>query len=252
MLDLQRLLNETFIEDVAHFEMLPSTQDYARLAAADAAAKLPLLVVSETQSAGRGRGANHWWTGSGSLAFSLVLDPVQFGLPAIGTPQCSLAVAVALIDAVGSMARETLLGLHWPNDIFVGDRKLAGILVDVLAGGRHVIGVGVNSNNSSAAAPLELRERVATLRDLTGREHDHTELLIAILHELNESLLELSQKPEALGRRFDELCLQHGQILTVRSGHEIIQGVCEGIAPDGALLLATAEGRQKCYSGTLR
>ena len=251
MLDLRRLLDETVIADLEHYETLGSTQDHARAAAVSARA-LPLLVVAETQTSGRGRGANQWWTGSGSLAFSLVFDPQEYGLPAVGIPQLSLAVAVAVIDAISTLSPGIVLGLHWPNDIYAGDRKLAGILVDVLAGGRHVLGVGINTNNSALAAPNELRQRVGTLRDLTGQNYDHTELLIAILLEFHGVLQQLRDVPERLGARFDELCLQHGETLTVRSGSQAVHGVCEGIASDGALLLATSAGRQKVYSGTLR
>ena len=76
------------------------------------------------------------------------------------------------------------VGIHWPNDVHVrisqpqgeaDDRKLAGILVEVLPDRRHVIGIGLNVNNTLADAPAELRDTAATLRDLSGREHDRTE-----------------------------------------------------------------------------
>jgi BirA family biotin operon repressor/biotin-[acetyl-CoA-carboxylase] ligase len=252
VIDAQRLLNETFVADVENYDILASTQDRARAAAGDPKARLPLLVVAGSQTAGRGRGTNRWWTGHGSLAFSLVLERTACESAGTTVPQVSLAVAVALVDAIQHCAGGLVLGLHWPNDIFIGERKLAGILVDVLAGGRYVIGVGINTNNSAADAPEELRERAATLRDLTGNRFDHTDVLVALLRELAETLRELAENPDRVGRRFDELCLQHGQALTLRAGRETVCGVCEGIAPDGALLIATDGGRRRCYSGTLR
>ena len=252
MIDPQRLLNETFVAGVENYDILASTQDRAREAAGDPNVRLPLLVVAGMQTAGRGRGTNRWWTGDGSLAFSLVLERTACDSAGTTVPQVSLAVAVALVDAIQHCAGGLVLGLHWPNDIFVGERKLAGILVDVLAAGRYVIGVGINMNNSVAEAPEEVRERAATLRDLTGSQFDHTNVLVAVLRELAETLRELGENPDRIGRRFDELCLQHGLALTLRAGSETICGICEGIAPDGALLLATDQGRRRCYSGTLR
>jgi BirA family biotin operon repressor/biotin-[acetyl-CoA-carboxylase] ligase len=143
-------------------------------------------------------------------------------------------------------------GLHWPNDVYVGRGKLAGILVEVLPGGLHVIGVGLNSNNTAAEAPPELRDSIATLRDLTGRTHDHTELLLAILENLEAALMQLGQPMETIGERFDLLCRQRGEMLTVYQGQQAIAGRCIGIAPDGALLLETPDGLRNILSGTLR
>ena len=137
------------------------------------------------------------------------------------------------------------LGLHWPNDVYVGRGKLAGILVEVLPDGRHIIGIGLNSNSTAADAPPEIRESIATLADLTGRPHDHTELLVALLENLEAALVQLGEPVETLGERFDLLCLQRGEVLTVHQGEQKITGRCVGIAPDGALLLDTPEGRAR-------
>ena len=60
--DIQRVLAETFAARAEWHQTLSSTNDRARQCAAEAAGELPLLVVAETQTAGRGRGANLWWT----------------------------------------------------------------------------------------------------------------------------------------------------------------------------------------------
>ncbi|HTQ37988.1 MAG TPA: biotin--[acetyl-CoA-carboxylase] ligase [Pirellulales bacterium] len=254
MIDTQALLSSTFLAHAEHHPELDSTQTRARALADEAAAgriALPALVVAETQTAGRGRASNRWWTGEGSLAFSLLVDPQQFGFERRMVPRLSLAVGVALIDALAPRLAEQPLGLHWPNDVFVGGKKLAGILVEVLPAGYHIIGVGLNSNNTATDAPPPLRNAIATLRDLTGRTHDHTELLLAILENMEAALVQLGQPLEILGQRFDMLCLQRGKMLTVYQGEQTITGRCAGIAPDGALLLDTTAGRREITSGTL-
>src|SRR5258708_4104886 len=60
----------------------------------------PLLVVGDSQTAGRGRGANRWWTGPGSMAFSLLFDPRDWGLAGEAVPARSLAAGVAVVSAV--------------------------------------------------------------------------------------------------------------------------------------------------------
>jgi BirA family biotin operon repressor/biotin-[acetyl-CoA-carboxylase] ligase len=164
----------------------------------------------------------------------------------------SLAAGIAVVDAVSPRLDGHPLGLHWPNDVYVGSGKLAGVLVEVLPDGKHIVGIGLNSNNSVREAPPTLQASIATLVDLTGRPHDHTELLLALMENLEAAFLQLGQPQETLGERFDLLCLQRGEVLTVYQGDHSLTGRCAGIAPDGSLLLDTAEGRRAVQSGTLR
>ena len=136
------------------------------------------------------------------------------------------------------------------NDLMVDGAKLAGILVETLAG-KLVIGIGVNTNNRLAEAPPELHGRAATLFDLTGRRHDHTEILVALLDHLHRLLQQLAQSPARIGELADQACLQHGQTLRVQVGNSVTVGRCTGIASDGALVLETPEGPRRLYSGVL-
>lgn len=247
-----RLLASGLIARVEHHEELSSTQDRARQCAGATDCLLPLLVVADRQTAGRGRQGNSWWTGSGSLAFSLLFDPAAFDCPRRPAPRLALAVGAAIVDAVAPRLADHCVGLHWPNDVYVGEGKLAGVLVEVLPDGRHIVGIGLNSNNSAADAPPELRPQLATLRDLTGRIQDPTQLLIDLLDCLTMRLKQLGADDPALGESFDALCLQHDRTLTLYLGDRAVAGRCVGIAPDGALILDTPEGRQQFYAGTLR
>jgi BirA family biotin operon repressor/biotin-[acetyl-CoA-carboxylase] ligase len=251
-IDIQALLATSFLRHAEHHSEIDSTQTRARTLAPQSEIGVPALVVADFQSAGRGRGSNRWWTGRGSLAFSLLVDPRQFGLPRQAMPRLSLAVGVAVIDAVAPRLAGQVPALNWPNDVFVGRRKLAGILIEVLPNGRHIIGVGLNSNNSVVDAPPALQASVATLLDLTGYQHDHTELLLALLKNIEFALKELANPEDSAGERFDFCCNQRGEVLTVYQGDQSITGRCAGIAPDGALLLETPEGLRTVYSGTLK
>src|SRR5262245_43251208 len=98
-LDLDTLARSATIARVEYFPTLGSTQDRAREAARAAdCGPLPLLVVADEQTAGRGRGSNRWWTGRGSLAMSLLFDPADWSLPQLPLPERSLAVGVAVVD----------------------------------------------------------------------------------------------------------------------------------------------------------
>lgn len=239
------------VERTLHFASLRSTNDYLREIAPSLPRQERLLVVADEQTAGRGRGANRWWTGSGSLACSLLVDPAAREIERRYYPMISLATAIALAESAAALLSRSDLGLHWPNDVFVAERKLAGVLIEVLSDGRHVLGIGCNVNNLISSGPAELSGIVTSLVDLTGREHCRGEFLRSILNRLNRQLDELARSPLTLGRRANEFCLQHGHTLTIRVGQRETCGVCAGIADDGALVLETPSGRQLFYSGVL-
>ena len=252
-LDLARLSQSPVVARVEHFATLGSTQDRAHeLARSGDAGPLPLLIVAEEQTSGRGRGVNRWWTGRGSLALSLLFDPADWDVSRTPLPERSLAVGVAILDVIAPLLAGHQVGLHWPNDVFAAGKKVAGVLIDVLADGRHIVGIGLNVNNSLAAAPDEVRTRAVSLSELAGRTFDRTAVLLNLLDQLQAAVRDSAASPELFGQRFNQLCLQVGQKLTVESGSQRTTGTCVGIAADGALLLDTPGGMQKFYSGVLR
>jgi BirA family biotin operon repressor/biotin-[acetyl-CoA-carboxylase] ligase len=238
---------------VAHAEFharLTSTNDRAAQAAQEGR-PLPLVIVADEQTSGRGRGKNVWWTGQHNLAMSLAIDPSAQGLSRQLLPRLSLTAAVALIEATRPLLGEIHPGLHWPNDVYANGRKLAGILVECPAPQVAIIGIGLNLNTSFTAAPAEVRRRATSILELTGRRTDRLEFLAALLRELEDVFNELARSADEFGRSFDRLCLQCDETLTVNLGGKLITGRCQGIAPDGALLLATPDGPQRIYSGCL-
>jgi BirA family biotin operon repressor/biotin-[acetyl-CoA-carboxylase] ligase len=249
-LNTSLILQETFVARIEHHATIGSTNDRAAQAVANGAGELPLLVVADEQTAGRGRGGNRWWTGTGSLAMSLVIAAPSMQNR---SPIAALATAVAVVETVAPLLPDRRVGLHWPNDVLVDERKLAGILIEVLADGRHIVGIGVNTNNSLAAAPPQLQQRAATLRDFTGRTHDQTLFVIDLLRRLERGYADIASAPEAVAAQANALCLQHGRTLTVQLGDgQVVIGQCRGIAADGALLLDTSAGEKIVYSGVLQ
>jgi BirA family biotin operon repressor/biotin-[acetyl-CoA-carboxylase] ligase len=254
--DIDRIRRETFVARVEHHTTLASTNDRAAECAAGCAAGfaggLPLLVIADEQTAGRGRGANRWWTGGGALAFSLLVEGESIGAAAGPAPLVALATAAAVAEAVTPLLPEHNVGLHWPNDVMVAERKLAGILIEALPDRRHIIGIGLNVNNSAAAAPAELRDRIATLRDLSGRDHAPSDLLVALLRRLEVEFRQLCAAPAEVSAKADALCLQTGHPLKLQWGNRIVTGRCRGIAPDGAVRIETAAGVESFYTGVLQ
>ena len=250
-LDIDRILRETFVVQVEHHPTIGSTNDWAADRAAQGNPALPLAVVADQQTAGRGRGANRWWSGPGALLFSLLVDAPTVGAEASRSPLVALATAVAVVETVAPLLPGHTVGLHWPNDVLAAGGKLAGILVEVLPDRRHVIGIGLNTNNTLADAPAELQATASTLRDLSGQEHDQTGVLVDLLKRLDREFRQLRSDPTQVAVHADALCVQRGSSLTLQWADRTVTGRCRGIAPDGALLLETPAGVEPFHSGIL-
>jgi BirA family biotin operon repressor/biotin-[acetyl-CoA-carboxylase] ligase len=257
MFDLARIAAHPFVAQLEHRAEIGSTNDLALKLAAAGRLTTPALVLAERQTAGRGRGANRWWAADGALTFSLALDPSQMNLPAERWPQVSLATAVAIVTALEPFAPGVRFGVKWPNDVHAGGKKISGILVEApnLAGQklrRIIVGVGVNVNNSWANAPPELRAGGAALGDLTGEAHDMTDVLLAVLEEIEDRLGQLAGRDPRLADAWQSLCVLRGRHVEVDLGQRLVAGACAGIDADGALVLDQPEGTQRLFGGTVR
>ncbi len=249
-IDLSRLYETGCVARIDHHAELGSTSDRALELAAEDELELPLLVLAERQNAGRGRGSNHWWSADGALTFSLVLSPLA-KLPPANWPRLSLAAGLAICQALESFAPRALFQVKWPNDVYAEGKKISGILIESPASsrGRLVIGIGVNVNNSLAAAPPEIRSLATALCDIDGQQRDLTSVLAAILTELSSHLSAASDMA-TISSRWQERCLLSGRTIQVQSGGETITGRCLGIDEQGRLLLQTETGRRTVVSGS--
>lgn len=252
------VLSETTLRDFQRqtgvaFELhaeIDSTNDRALEIAADSEA--PLLVLTRRQRAGRGRGGNQWWSADGALTFSLLVDTAPLHLPRARWPLASLSTGLAVAGVLEHVLRGLTVRLKWPNDVHLEGRKVCGILVETTpqAPDRLVIGVGLNVNNSFAAAPPELRSIAISIGDEVGRPV----MRVALLARLVESMLARLREAAAgdhVTTRFRNYCRLTGSPVRIRSGGRLIAGVCEGIDSRGALAVRTDSGREFLYSGVV-
>lgn len=168
---------------VRRFASLPSTNT-AALEAAREGAPAGLVVVADHQTAGRGRLGRRWEAPPGTcLLLSVLLRPL---LPPERLHLCTAAVALAAADA-GAVTAAVQAGVKWPNDLVVGDRKLAGVLAEADFGAPGgppgsvavVVGVGYNVN-----WPGPPGVGGTSLAEEAGRPIDRQALLEALLEAL--------------------------------------------------------------------
>ncbi len=145
-LDIVGVLKQTFVAEAEHHPTLGSTNDRARELAARNSDKLPILIVADRQTAGRGRGGNRWWTGPGSLVMSLLGKSDGDAAGKGPSPLIALAAAVATVETVAPLLSSHAVGIRWPNDVIAAGRKLGGILVEVLPNHYHIVGIGLNKD----------------------------------------------------------------------------------------------------------
>lgn len=252
LFQLDRLRAEPSLRGVDWSEQLGSTSDRALEMAGDRELPTPLLVVTDTQTAGRGRGANRWWSALGALTFTLVYD-LPNSIDSAQRPRASLRAGLAVRQALAPFAPHLHWTLKWPNDLFLEGRKICGMLIESSASrpGRLVIGIGVNVNNSFATAPPALREIATSLVDCTSRVHELTDVLLGIVRELTRELATPGDATGALSARWTSHCHLTGRTIQIESNGRRTTGLCQGIDDEGALVLATPEGERRFLSGTI-
>lgn len=219
------------------------------------------VVVALAQRAGRGRRGRTWHSPAGDgLYLSAVLRP---RIPLEQTPLLSLAAAVGLCGAV-----EPLLGpgraalLKWPNDLLVRGgggppRKLSGVLLELRSVGatlEHLV-LGVGLNVYTRAFPPGLRTPPTSLaleRPKSSAPLRLTDVLLALLRALEAALdPALAGDHAAVREAWQQRAPWLGQEVTVELGEATVQGRALGLAPDGALRLATPGGERRLHSGEI-
>ena len=221
----------------------------------------PAIVIARRQLRGRGQGQHTWWSGDGSLTTSVVLDIDEQRLAAAQLPRVGITTAVAICDAVRHPLAGTVddksIGIKWPNDVLIEDRKVAGILVENAHNkrpcpARLVVGIGININNSFAAAPSDIRQRGTSLCDCVGEIVDSASLLQELIRFLEQRIQQLSADDPQLHQDWARRCALRGRWVRISMGNNTVEGCCLGMAEDGALLVDTTssdQGATRIYSG---
>jgi BirA family biotin operon repressor/biotin-[acetyl-CoA-carboxylase] ligase len=203
------------------------------------------VLVAEEQTAGRGRAGRTWVSVPGaSLTFSVLLRPTT--VPPGSRGWLPLLTGVAVAAAVRSVAGVSA-ALKWPNDVLVGDRKLAGILAEQSpAGDAVVVGVGLNVATPQDALPMSPSGLPATSLLVEGADVAREALLGEILRCLERGYLAFRADPDpersGLRAEYTAACATLGRTVRVElPAGRVLTGVAEGVDRSGRLLVRPAE-----------
>jgi BirA family biotin operon repressor/biotin-[acetyl-CoA-carboxylase] ligase len=216
-----------------------STNDEAKRAARDGAPHGATWVADE-QTAGRGRQGRVWVSPRGENLLFSVLARVACAPSAL--PPIALVAGLAVRDAVARAAPRADVRIKWPNDVLVGDKKIAGVLVEAMVAGARVEGVviGVGLNVHTRAFPEELAAHATSVALVADTPPDRATLLADVLEGLDRDLvLSVGRGLGLLRARLASADALAGRRVRGDTGEE---GLAEGIDDVGRLRVRRDDG----------
>ena len=215
-----------------HLRVTDSTNERARDLAADGAPSGAVITAAE-QSAGRGRRGRVWSAPPGrALLYSAILRPLE--LEHVLLP---LSVPLAVCEALESLAPVSC-AVKWPNDVWLEDRKVAGVLIEARPPQWAVIGVGVNVSIADAEFPEHLRWPATSIGHGVGVAATREALSAALarwVEAADSGVLEEFRRRDAIAGR---------EVEWEAAGDDAGRGVARGVDERGNLLVETDAGER--------
>lgn len=217
------------------------------LRAVDQGRPAPFLVLSERQVSGRGRRGRKWVSPfAENIYYSLVLR-IDGGMRQL--EGLSLVVGLAVMQTLRERGVQSV-GLKWPNDVLVGRKKIAGILLELVgdpADVCHVVlGVGINVNMQSTN---EVDQQWTSLLLESGKQSDRNAVVAGLNRQLQVYLaLHQASGFSVLRNEWEAAHLWQGRSVSLIAGVTRVDGVVKGVDNQGALRLEVG-GLEKTYSG---
>jgi BirA family biotin operon repressor/biotin-[acetyl-CoA-carboxylase] ligase len=216
-----------------------STNDVAREQGRKGA-RTGFVVAASRQTAGRGRLGRNWESPPDrGLYVSLLLRP-EWAITETG--KLTILASVAAVDAVEALCG-TRPGIKWPNDLVLGGRKLAGLLIETEPKGTRldfaVIGIGINVRHAATDFSPEVRGIATSLYLATGQLYRRADMLVALLQALERRL---ARPFEEAREAWKASSLTLGQRVTLTTARGRKHGQALGLDESGALLLRGDSG----------
>ncbi len=218
------------IHPFLRFDEIDSTNDYLLENYKDL--EDGTVVIALSQLSGKGRRGRNWLSSEGMLPFSILLKGDKYDKARSILP---LLAASSLIEALAKKGIDAYL--KWPNDVYLNDKKCAGILLEGIYKEKQeaiVIGIGINVNQASFPPSLPL---ATSLRIETKKEFNLDEIVESFLERFDKMLedyLANGEKYLMVARKKDYL---YGKTVLLNYYGENITGLALGIEKDGSLLL---------------
>lgn len=243
-LEVKPLLKTKWMgKTIHHFQTLDSTNSKAYELALNGAAEGE-IVITESQTKGRGRLARQWYSPPHlNLYLSVILRPK---IPPQQASLMTLMAAIATAEAIKQISGLSPL-IKWPNDLLLRNRKVAGLLNEIHSETDRIhfviLGIGVNLNMEEKDFPKEIRTIATSLRMEMGGPVSRKTFLQTLLSELEVWYTTfLKQGSEIILNAWRERAQIKGRVVRVTSFGKTLTGKAIDIDTDGALILETGFG----------
>jgi BirA family biotin operon repressor/biotin-[acetyl-CoA-carboxylase] ligase len=229
-----------------YFESTPSTISVAKqlLATEDPEKLNGLVIIAEEQTGGVGRMGRAWVSPTGGIWITAILKPE---IPVDHVFMLTMAGAVAVARAI---RKEYDLGalIKWPNDIYIGDKKVAGLLLELSAEADTIhyclLGIGVDANISPQELVSSVKGNVTSLSAEIGHDVDRAALLARILKEFESRYLLIeSREYDPVIREWKSLSCTIDHRVRISTLKSTFEGEAIDIDEYGALIIRKDNGR---------
>ncbi|MCS6935764.1 MAG: biotin--[acetyl-CoA-carboxylase] ligase [Chitinophagales bacterium] len=233
-------------KNIITLQQVGSTNDYARELLASGPVPEGTLIIARAQTAGRGQQGNAWLSEPDkNLTVSFIFYPDFLEPP--NQFYLNMCAALAVKDFAESVVKDRIC-IKWPNDIYAGDSKLAGILIEnTIAGNKithSIIGIGINVNQETFSEELKNPTSLYLLTAITYNLNTLAELLCLYVEKY---YLQLRMRHfNFLARAYTESLYRYQQTHEFKKGDQIIRGEICGVSKDGKLILQSA-GKEHRY-----
>jgi len=227
-------------KSVVYLPHCHSTNDVARAFDKSDKLKEGTVVMADYQEKGKGQLGNVWVSEAGkNLLFTLVLKPKEW--PAGKQFYLNALISTALLRAIRTYLPNENLEIKWPNDIYVNDRKIAGILIETTINGTNLesvlCGIGLNVNQSHFTLP-----NATSLQMESGQTYDRDGILETILLEMEKDYPLHSDKWQALFDLYQiQLRWRNEEHMFEVDGKEKA-GAIQGVDASGKLVVLLTDG----------
>ena len=232
---------------IIHLDSVDSTNNYLKEAIKSGKIKEGTVVIAGEQTTGRGQAGNSWISNKGeNLTFSFAIYPIYIN--AVNQFSISKAVCLALSEIIETYVEN--VKIKWPNDIYVNEKKIAGILIENTIMGSSisssVVGIGLNINQQSFPSSIP---NATSFFIETGNKFNIENQLQQLIKKLNISFSTLKRgKVENIDTMYLSKLYRYKELKTYKANEKIFEATIEGVDEYGRLILKNKEDKLMVFA----
>jgi BirA family transcriptional regulator, biotin operon repressor / biotin---[acetyl-CoA-carboxylase] ligase len=224
---------------------IDSTNNYAMRLINEGMAEHGLVIRTDFQTHGKGQHGNVWMSEeSKNLLFTIVMDTTS--LPIDSQFMLNAMTTVSIANFMMAEFQIRNICIKWPNDIYAGNKKLSGILIENHLRGNTwsnaIVGIGINVNQASFPDLL----RASSVFNETGKNHKLKQVLKKFLTLYNQNYMTLLTDYQLYFNLYNNMLYNQGQVISFIKNHEMYQGKLIGVNTTGELQMEV-NGKVKRY-----